>query len=77
MANVGPATATVTSVTGPGQALTAQVFTRVTDIEVDFIKNTIKITWNDGLTITYVDYSTMTTFTWTISGGATTLTITS
>lgn len=77
MANVGPATATVTSTTGPGQALTAQVFTRVTDFEVDFMKNTMKITWNDGLTITYADYSTMATMTWTISGGATSITITS
>ena len=77
MANVGPATATVTSVTGPAQALTAQVFTRVTNFEVDFMKNTMKITWQDGLIITYADYSATATFTWSISGGATALTISS
>jgi hypothetical protein len=75
MANVGPATATITSTTGPGQSVTATVFNRVTNVEVDFMKNTLKVTHADGLTITYFDYSAITTMTWTISAGASTLTI--
>lgn len=77
MANVGPASATVTSTTGPGVTNTAIVFNNVTDFEVDFMKNTMKITHAGGLTITYYDYSAMATMTWTISGGATSITITS
>jgi hypothetical protein len=77
MANVGPGAVTITSTTGPGVTNTAVAFTRVTNIEVDLIKNTIKITHGDGLTISYYDYSAMATVTWTISGGATTITISS
>ena len=75
MANVGPATATVTAKTGPGISNTAIVFTQVTNIEVDFMGNRLKITHAGGLTITYYEYSDIATFTWTISAGATTLTI--
>lgn len=75
MPNVAPATATITSTTGPGQVITAGVFTNVVNFEVDFNKNTIKLTWNGGLNITFFDYSAVTTFTWVVSGGLTTLTI--
>lgn len=71
MANVPPATVTVTSSTGAGQAVTALQFTDVTDLEVDFKANTIKIT--HGIGITYFDFSVIATVTWTVSGGASTI----
>lgn len=67
MANSSPNTVTITSTTGAGITTTAGVFTDVTDIEFDFIANTIKIT--HGGIITYWDYSAIATITWTISGG--------
>ncbi len=73
MANVPPATVTITSTTGPGQAVTALVLTGVTDIEVDFKANTIRII-NNGIE-TFFDYSAVTTFTWTITGGSAAITI--
>lgn len=75
MANAAPATVTITSTTGPGVTATALSFTQVTDIEVDFNKNTVKITHAGGLVISYFDYSAMGTVTWTISSGLTTIAI--
>lgn len=75
MANVAPATVTITSTTGPGITNTAQVFNAVTDFEVDFVKNTVKITHANGLRITYYDYSAVGTFTWTITAGVSALVI--
>lgn len=77
MANVAPATLTITSTTGAGVSAVATVFTAVVDIEFDFIKNTIKVTHANGRTISYYDYSAMATVTWTISAGLTTITISS
>lgn len=77
MPNVAPATVTITSTTGPGVTATATVFSNVTDIEVDFLKNTIKITHASGLTISYYDYSAMATLTWTITAGLTAIVISS
>lgn len=77
MANVSPAQVTITSTTGPGVTATATVFTAVTDLEVDFVKNTIKITHASGRIITYYDYSAMATFTWTITAGSTVIAISS
>lgn len=71
MANVPPARVTITSTTGPGVAATATIFSNVVDFEVDFNKNTIKITHNGGLTISYYDYSVLATLTWTITAGVT------
>jgi hypothetical protein len=71
MANSAPATVTITSTTGPGITNTAKVFSDVVNFEVDFAKNTIKITHANGLTITYYDYSALATLTWTITAGAT------
>lgn len=73
MANVSPARVTVTSTTGPGQAVTAQVFTDIVDVEVDFLKNTLKLTRAGAGGIIYFDYSAIATVTWTISGGLSTL----
>lgn len=77
MANVAPAKVTITSTTGPGQAATAQVFTDVTDLEIDFAKNTIKITRLGSDSSVYYDYSAMATLTWTITAGATVIVISS
>lgn len=71
MANVSPATVTITSTTGPGLSVTSQVFTDVVDFEVDFLKNTIKITRSVAGGILYFDYSALATLTWTITAGAT------
>jgi hypothetical protein len=75
MANVPPATVTITSTTGAGQAVTAKVFSNVTLVEFNYTANTIKIVSNNGGTITYFDYSAMSTVTYTISGGLTSITI--
>lgn len=75
MANSAPATATFTSTTGPGQAVTALKFTDVLDIEVDFVKNTIKVTRAGSAGVVYFDYSAAATITWTVSGGVTTIVI--
>lgn len=71
MANTSPATLTVTSTTGAGQSVAAAKFTDVTDIEVNFQANTLKVT--HGNVISYFDYSAILTLTWTISGGVTTI----
>jgi hypothetical protein len=75
MANVAPASVVITSTTGAGQAVTAKTFSNVVDFEVDFVKNTIKIVSDNGLTITYFDYSAIATFTWVITAGVPVLTI--
>lgn len=73
MANSAPATVTVTGSTGPGQAVTSLKFTDVTDLEVDFLRNVLKITRAGAGGISYFDYSALSTVTWTISGGLSTL----
>ena len=77
MANVAPATVTITSTTGPGVTATAMVFNSVVNLEVDFVKNTIKLTHANGRIISYYDYSAMATLTWTITSGATAIVISS
>lgn len=73
MANVAPAKLTITSTTGPGQTVTASVFTDVVDLEVDFVKNTVKVTRAGSAGIIYFDYSAIATITWTASGGLSTI----
>ena len=73
MANAAPATFTVTGSTGPGQAVTTQKFTDVVDVEVDFLRNVLKITRAGAGGIIYYDYSALGTVTWTISAGLSTL----
>lgn len=73
MANVAPAKVTITSTTGPGQTVTAQVFTDVVDVEVDFVKNTLAITRSGAGSTIYYDYSAIATVTWTIASGAATI----
>jgi hypothetical protein len=75
MANVAPATVVYTGSTGAGQAITAKSFANVVDFEVDFVKNTIKITYDLGRSIVYLDYSVITVFTWVITAGVPVLTI--
>lgn len=75
MANSAPATLTITSSTGPGQAVTALKFTDVLDVDVDFTKNTIKVTRAGSAGIQYFDYSAAATVTWTITGGVSTIVI--
>ena len=73
MANAAPATLTVTGTTGPGQAVTSLKFTDVAKVEVDFGHNTLKVTRDGAAGISYYDYSALSTVTWTISSGASTL----
>jgi len=77
MANVPPATVTITSTTGPGESVSSLKFTDVTDIEVNFIANTIKITRAGAGGISYYDYSAMATLSWTISAGVAAIVISS
>lgn len=76
MANVPPAAVTITSTVGPGLSAVANSFTNVVNLEYDFAKNTVKVTHAGGRLISYYDYSAIVTVTHTISGGATTVTIT-
>ncbi len=69
MANSAPATVTITETTGPGQAVTALRQTDVTNIEVDFARNVIKLTRSGAGGIQYYDYSALATLTWTITAG--------
>ena len=73
MANVAPATLTVTGTTGPGSSVTSLKFTDVTDVEVDFLRNVLKVTRAGSAGISYYDYSALTTITWTIASGVSTL----
>lgn len=74
MANSAPATVTITETTGPGLSVTALKQTDIVDIEVDFLRNVIKITRAGAGGIQYYDYSVLATLTWTISAGVTTIT---
>ena len=77
MANKAPATVTITSTTGPGQAVTSQSFTDVNSIEFDFLHNIIKVN-RDGAGGTQIyDYSAMASTSFSFSGGKTTVTISS
>jgi hypothetical protein len=73
MANAAPAVVTVTSTTGPGQSVTAQVFRDVVNVEVDFNRNVIKLTRSGSAGIQYFDFSAIATVTFTVSGGISTL----
>ena len=73
MANVPPATVTITSSTGPGQAVTSLKFTDVTEIKVDVSRNWIRLTRSGSGGQQYYDYSAIGTVTWTISGGLSTV----
>ena len=73
MANVAPATVTITGSTGPGQAVTSLKFTDVAGMEVDFARNWITFTRAGSGGKQYFDYSALATITWTISGGLSTL----
>ena len=69
MANVGPGTVTITETTGPGQSVTALKQTDVASFELDFMRNTIKITRTGAGGINYYDLSALATLTLAISGG--------
>ena len=73
MANAAPATLTVTGTTGPGSSVSSLKFTDVVDVEVDFTRNVLKVTRAGSGGISYYDYSALSTVTWTISSGASTL----
>lgn len=67
MSNSAPNTVTITSTTGPGVSAVAAVFTDVTNIQFDFLANTIRI--EHGGVISYYDYSAVATITYTITAG--------
>jgi hypothetical protein len=75
--NAPPAKATITSTTGPGQAVTALVVTDVTKFEVDFVANTMKVTRQGSNSSQVYDYSAMATLTWTITNGAAAIVVSS
>jgi hypothetical protein len=75
--NNAPATVTITSSIGPGQAVTALKFTDVNDIEFDFLHNIIKVLRQGSGGTPVFDYSAMNTVTVTIANGLTTMTISS
>lgn len=75
--NVAPATLTITSTTGPGQAVTALKQTNVNDIEFDFLHNIIKVMLTGSGGTQIFDYSAMNTVTFTITAGVTTISISS
>ena len=77
MANAAPATVTITSTTGPGQAVTAAVFTDVNSIEFDYLHNVIKVNRAGAGSTQVYDYSAMATVTVSISAGKTSVTISS
>jgi len=73
MANVAPATLTITGTTGPGSSVTSLKFTDVVGLEVDYLRNWLKVTRSGAGGIQYYDYSALGTVSWTISGGLSTL----
>jgi len=75
LANSAPAKVVYTGTTGPGQAVTAQTFTDVVDVEYNFTANTIKVTQAGAGGIIYYDYSAVTTITQVITAGATVITV--
>lgn len=77
MANKAPATVTITSTTGPGQAVTSLSFTDVNSLEFDYLSNVIKIHRSGSGGTQIFDYSAMATVSVSISSGATSVTISS
>jgi len=75
MANVSPASVVYTGTIGPGLTVTAKTFSNVVEFGVDFVENTVRIKYDGGLSIAYLDYSVITTFTWVITAGVPVLTI--
>jgi hypothetical protein len=69
------ATLTVTGYTGPGQTLTAKVFTNVLAFHVDTPTSMLSFTQSGSQQTTYVDITAATTVTATKSGTTWTLTI--
>ena len=73
--NTSPATVTITGQIGPGGSTTALKITDVQDIEVDFLRNLIKIMrLGSNSTLIYA-YDSINTVTWTISAGVTAIVI--
>jgi hypothetical protein len=68
------ANVTVTSVAGPGLAVTSQVFNNVTDVDFQLGNGTIALTLSDGRVFS-VSYSPVATVTYTISGSVATIAI--
>ena len=73
MANAAPATVTTSLSTGPGQALSSLKFTDVNRVEVDFLRNLLKIERVGGGGTLICAYDAAATVTWTISSGVSTL----
>jgi hypothetical protein len=71
MANAAPATVTISSTIGPGLTVASLKFTDVTNIEVDFFRNLLKITRQGSGSTQIYDYSALgASITWTVTGGA-------
>ena len=75
--NTAPATVTINSTTGPGQAVSSLKFTDVVDLEIDFIHNIIKVMRQGSGSTQIYDYSAMNTIACSILNGVTTISISS
>jgi hypothetical protein len=62
-------TLTYTGVTGPAEALTAQVFSDVTDLDFNFAKETLRVTYGTPSKIAYLDLKGSATTSFTIVTG--------
>jgi len=74
MANAAPATVTTSYPTGPGQALSSLKFTDVNEVQVDFLRNLLKIIRSGAGGTLICAYDAAATVTWTIASGVTTIT---
>jgi hypothetical protein len=74
MPNVSPATVTTSLPTGPGQALSSMKFTDVEGLEVDFLRNLLKIRRTGAGSTLICAYDAAATITWTVTNGISTLT---
>lgn len=70
-----PSTLTYTGKIGPGNTLTAKVFSDVTDIAFHLDRKTIEVTHAIPPRISHLDYVGVATITYTISGTNATITV--
>lgn len=68
-------TLTYTGKSGPGLTLTATVFPDVTDLDYQFDKGVVRVTYGTPSKITYLDLTAEVTITMTIASGVVTSTI--
>ena len=70
-----PGTVTITGTAGPGTALTSIVFQDVREVNIEFNKNLITLTKNDGTVISPISVAAAATVTATKAGNVWTIVI--